>query len=99
MPLALLQKILPDLTMQGAQSIELLVEKFSPATYPGLADLSQPFAAMARCVDLLAPAGNSPASIQSLQSIHHPDQILRDGQVAAGEFFQSPQTILSVVDR
>jgi hypothetical protein len=51
---------------QRSQSIELLVEELSPPAHAGFPDLVQPLRAMTRCVDLLTPTGNPPASIQSL---------------------------------
>ena len=50
-------------------------------------------------VNSLAGAGNRPASVKSFQAIPHPREILRDRQIAAGQFFQSPYAVLSVVDR
>jgi len=63
---ALGQQISPHRLAQRSQSIELLVEELSPPAHAGFPDLVQPLRAMTRCVDLLTPTGNPPASIQSL---------------------------------
>src|ERR1700690_467430 len=80
--LTLRQQIAPHLLTQNLQCIELLVAELCPAAYAGFGDLDQPFVPMARCVNSLSRAGNRPASVERLQSVHHPRKILGDRQVA-----------------
>ena len=50
-------------------------------------------------VHSLSRAGDRPTPVQRFQAIHHPREILRERQVAAGKFFQGPYAVFSVIDR
>ena len=65
----------------------------------GFYDLGQPFRTMARSIHGWAGTRYSPASVHGLDPTHHPRQIFRDRQIAAGQLLQSAQPVLSVVDR
>src|ERR1700730_7278095 len=93
------QQISPHGLVQRSQSIELLVEKLGSPSHARFSNLVQPLCAMTRRVDLLTPTANAPASIQSLDPIHHAGEILADRQITAGQLFQGPQAVLAMVDR
>src|ERR1700690_4644712 len=78
--LALPQQIASDLLTKSLQCVELLIVELCPAAHAGFGDLGQPFVPMAWRVDSLAGAGNRPASVESLQPVHHPSEILGAGQ-------------------
>src|SRR5258708_5389499 len=84
---------------QRAQRIELLVEELGPPAHAGFPDLVQPLRAMTRCIDLLPPTQNAPASIQSLDPIHYAGKIFADRQITAGQLLQGSQAVLAMVDR
>jgi len=48
-------------------------------------------------IDLLARAGNAPASIQRLEPTHYPPLVFADGQITTRQLPQCPQSVLSVV--
>src|ERR1039458_5870434 len=93
------QQISPHGLVQRSQSIELLVEELGSAPHPRFSSFVQPLGAMTRRVDLLSPTANPPASIQSLDPIHHPSEIFADGQVTADQFLQGSEAVLAMVDR
>src|ERR1035437_9807528 len=92
------QQISPHGLVQRSQSIELLVEELGSPAHARFSNLVQPLCAMTRRVDLLTPTANTPASIQSLDPIHHPSEIFADGQVTAGQFLQGSEAVLAMVD-
>ena len=93
------QQLSSYLLAQRPQRVQLLVVDLRPPSHADFADLGQPFTTIARCVQALARAGNSPASIESFQTIHHSRDIPVQCHVAAGQFFQSPYAVLCMVDR
>src|ERR1700690_29815 len=97
--LALHQQIASDLLTKNLQCVELPIAEIRPGAYAGFSDLGQPFVPMAWRVDSLSRAGNRPTSVESFEPVHHPREILGDRQVAAGQFFQGPHAVLSVVNR
>src|ERR1039458_8020797 len=80
---ALGQQFAPHLLAQRPQRIELLVVELRPAAHTRLGDLAEPRGTVARRIDLLPRTSNPPASVDRLQSTHHPYQIFADGQVTA----------------
>src|ERR1700693_5713156 len=96
---ALGQKLGSQVSPQGLQSVQLLIEQLCAAAHPGLRDLAQPFLPIARGIDLGAGTGNAPASIQCLKPIHHAGQIFADGLITARQLAQRSESIFSVVDR
>jgi hypothetical protein len=50
-------------------------------------------------IDPLPRTSNPPASVDRLQTTHHPCQIFADRQITACQFLQRPQSMLPVVDR
>src|ERR1700751_16623 len=96
---ALRQQIASRSLPQRLQPIQLLVESLGSQANSGLYDLGQPFRTMARSIHGWPGTGNGPASVHGLDSTHHPRQIFRDRQIAAGQLFQSAYAVLSVVDR
>src|SRR6202451_2765508 len=82
------QQLLPRFFPYPHQEVELLIGLLSPAAHAGFPQFFQPGGAMARRVDLLAGAGNRPASIFRFKTIHHAREIFADGQIAATQFPQ-----------
>src|ERR1039458_2621691 len=95
---ALGQKLGSQVSPQGLQSIQLLIEQLRSAAYAGLRNLAQPFLPITRGIDLGTRTGNAPASI-GLKPIHDSRQILADGLITTRQLAQRPQSIFSVVDR
>src|SRR6202158_1227511 len=93
------QQISSYLLTQRSQCVQLLVVDLRPAMHAGFADLGEPFRAIAWCVHALARAGNRRTPLKALYAVHPPRAISRQSQVAAGQFFQNPSTVLPVVDR
>jgi hypothetical protein len=63
--------IAPHLLAQGPQGIELLVVELRAAMHARFADLRQPRGTVARCIDLLAGAGDGPTAVQRFYPRHH----------------------------
>src|SRR5271169_746034 len=97
--LALDEEIPTCLLPQPLQGIELLIEELGSTAHPSFGDLAQPFAAVARCVYGCTGAGNTPASIQCLNPIHHPREVFGEGEITARQLLQRSYAILSMVDR
>src|ERR1700681_3438803 len=93
------QQLLPRFLPYPHQKVELLIGLLSPATHAGFPQLFQPGGAMARGIDLLAGAGNRPAPIDRLETIHHAREIFAGGEIAAAQFPQCADSGLSVVHR
>jgi len=70
----------------AGKRVDLLIAKLRPTKRARILELGQPLHPMTRRVHLLPRAGNRPTPIKGFQSIHHPREILREGQIAAGEF-------------
>ena len=56
-------------------------------------------AATAESIDLLASTGNPPATVDGFDARHHPREIARNRQVAAGQLLQGAQATLAVIHR
>jgi len=54
---------------------------------------------MTQGIDLLPGAGNGPTSVDRFDARHHPREISRNRQVAACQFLQGSQTMLTVIHR
>src|SRR5258705_7438900 len=93
------QQLLPRFLPYLSQKMELLIDPLSPATQTDFPQFFQPGGAMARGIDLLAGAGNSPAPIYSFETIHHAREIFVGGEIAATQFPQCADPGLSVVHR
>jgi hypothetical protein len=81
------------------QQIQLLIEKFGSPPDSGFCNLGQPLGAMPPCIDGRTATRNGPAAIKSLDPSHHSADILRERPVAAAQFFQGAQSVLSVIHR
>src|SRR5215475_9066407 len=79
--------------------MQLLVVEFGAATYTRFANLRKPFGSVAACIYLFAGTRNAPTAIDGFQASHHAGQITSDSQVAPGQFLQSSQAMLAVIDR
>src|SRR6266851_6967278 len=97
--LTLGEQIPPHFLAQRSQRIELLVVKLGPPAHSQFADLREPLATMAWCIDLLAGARNTPAAIDGLHPRHDPHEIFRDGQITAHQFLQGSHAVFAVIDR
>jgi len=93
------QQFVPCFLPYPHQKVELLIGLLSPAAHPGFPQFFQPRSAMARGIDLLAGAGNRPAPINRLETIHHAREIFADGEIAATQFPQCADSGLSVIYR
>lgn len=93
------QEIPSHLLTQCLKRVELLIAQLCPAQCDGFGELGQPVPAVTLRVDPFPGAGIRPTPIKGFKPVHHPREILRESQVAAREFFQSPYAVLSVVDR
>ena len=74
-------------------------EPFGPQTNSGFCNFGQPLCAMPRCVDGRTAIRNGPASIECFDPSHDSADIFRESQIAAAQFFQGAQTVLSVIHR
>src|SRR5207244_8340366 len=99
MLLAFGQQLPPDLSAQVQQNIQLLVEPLSATTHSRLGQLFQPSVTVADRIDLVTAAGDRPASIESLEPVHHSRAIFGDRKIAPGQFPQRPNSRLAVVHR
>ena len=99
MLLAFGQQLSPGLSTQVQQNIQLLVEPLSATTHPRLGKLFQPSVTVADRIDLRAGAGDRPASIESLEPVHHSRAIFGDRKIAPGQFPQRANPRLAVVHR
>jgi hypothetical protein len=68
------------------QEVELLIGLLSPAAHTAFPQFFQPTGAMARGIDLLTGAGNRPAPIYRLETVHHAREIFAGGEIAATQF-------------
>src|SRR5260370_30461254 len=92
------QQLLPRFLPYPHQKVELLIGLLSPATHAGFPQFFQPGGAMARRIDLLTGAGNRPAPIYRLETIHHAREIFAGSEIAATQFPQHAGPGLSVVN-
>src|SRR5579871_287361 len=83
---ALRQQLLRRFLPYPHQKVELLIGPLSPAAHAGFPQFFQPRGAMARGIDLLAGAGNGPAPIYRLETIHRAREIFAGGEIAATQF-------------
>ena len=81
------------------QQIQLLIEPFGPQTNSSFCNLGQPLGAMPRCVDGRTAARNGPVAIEGFDPSHDSADIFRESQIAAAQFFQGAQSVLSVIHR
>src|SRR5438552_17858028 len=73
---ALGQKLGSDVSPQGLQSVQLLIEQLPAAAHAGLRNGAEPFLSGARRRNLAAATTNAPTATQRLHLIHTCRQIL-----------------------
>ena len=96
---AFAQQGLLGLPAQHTEPVQVPIEKFGPLVDARFLELVYPASPAAGGVDLRPPARDAAAAVESFDAVPHPRAVLHQDEVAAAEFLQRVQTVLTVIDR